>query len=167
MVNRTPWNGSFGNSQKIVKPRKSRGRDQVFWVMFITQAAKDREAGRMMTTPLSENLRQAEEKLRETLFELSPIATYLLDTAGNFLSANRAGEQLLKAPAREIVGANIVSTYPPEELSSGTIPAETLADGLLRFERRLLRRDGSTIPVEISLSPMLPEGRQAVIQDIS
>jgi formate hydrogenlyase transcriptional activator len=135
--------------------------------MFITQTAKDREAGRTMTTPLSENLRQAEEKLRETLFELSPIAIYLLDTAGNFLSANRAGEQLLKASAREIVGANIVSTYLPGDLSSGTIPAEALADGLSRFERRLLRRDGSSIPVEISLSTMLPEGRQAVIQELS
>ena len=120
-----------------------------------------------MTTPLSENLRQAEEKLRETLFELSPIAIYLLDTAGNFLSANRAGEQLLKASAREIVGVNIVSTYPPGDLSSGTIPAEALADGLSRFERTLLRTDGSSIPVEISLSAMLPEGRQAVIQDLS
>ncbi len=120
-----------------------------------------------MTTPLSENLRQADEKLRETLFELSPIAIYLLDTAGNFLSANRAGEQLLKASAREIVGVNIVSTYPPGDLSSGTIPAEALADGLSRFERTLLRTDGSSIPVEISLSAMLPEGRQAVIQDLS
>jgi formate hydrogenlyase transcriptional activator len=166
-VNRALWSRAIGNSRKIVKPRESQVRDLVFWVMFITQTAKDREAGRTMTTPLSENLRQAEEKLRETLFELSPIAIYLLDTAGNFLSANRAGEQLLKASAREIVGANIVSTYLPGDLSSGTIPAEALADGLSRFERRLLRRDGSSIPVEISLSTMLPEGRQAVIQELS
>ena len=91
----------------------------------------------------------------------------MLDHDGNFLSANAAAEELLKAPAQEIVGTNIVSTYLPRELSAGQVPAEKIGGGLFRFERSLLRRDGSTIPVEISLSAMLPGGRQAVVQDIS
>jgi formate hydrogenlyase transcriptional activator len=127
----------------------------------------------MTTAHLSENLKQVEEELRQSeakyrsLFDLSPIAIYLLDRDGNFLSANAAGEELLKASAQEIVGANIVSTYLPQELSSGQVPIEKMSGGLFRFERSFLRRDGSSIPVEISLSAMLPGGRQAVVQDIS
>ena len=91
----------------------------------------------------------------------------MLDRDGNFLSANGAGEELLKASVQEIVGTNVVSTYLPHELSSGQVPAEKIGGGLFRFERSLLCRDGSCIPVEISLSAMLPGGRQAVVQDIS
>jgi formate hydrogenlyase transcriptional activator len=133
-----------------------------------------RDAGDEMTTAhLSENLKQAEEELRRSeaqyraLFDLSPIAIYLLDREGNFLSTNPAGEQLLKSSAREIVGTNIVSTYLPRDLSSHHVPAEKLEAGLFCFERSFLRRDGTSIPVEISLSAMLPGGRQAVIQDTS
>jgi formate hydrogenlyase transcriptional activator len=127
----------------------------------------------MTTAHPSEEVKQAEEELRKSeakyrsLFDLSPIAVYLLDGEGNFLSANPAGEQLLKASAQQIVGTNIVSTYLPQELSSHHKPAEKLEGGWCRFERNFLRKEGSAIQVEISLSAMLPGGRQAVIQDIS
>jgi formate hydrogenlyase transcriptional activator len=113
-----------------------------------------------------EELRKSEAKYR-SLFEFSPIAIYLLDGEGNFLSANAAGVQLLKSPAQEIVGTNILSTYLPEELSPHPVPAEKSRSGVFRFERSFLRRDGTSIAVEVSLSAMLPGGRQAVIQDIS
>ena len=54
------------------------------------------------TANLSENLVHADDALRvseakyRSLFDLSPVAVYLLDGAGNFLSANAAGAQLLK-----------------------------------------------------------------------
>jgi formate hydrogenlyase transcriptional activator len=114
----------------------------------------------MMTARLS-------DATYRSVFELSPLAMFLLDAEGNFLSANSAGEQLLRAPAHEIAGTNIVSTYLPGEHSSHAAPAEKSSGGVSRFERIFLRRDGSSIPVEISLSAMLPEGRQVVIQDIS
>jgi formate hydrogenlyase transcriptional activator len=124
-----------------------------------------------MTAHVSDTTRQVEEESRKSeatyrsLFELSPVAIYLLDAEGNFLSVNPAGEQLLKAPAKTILGTNIVTTYLPWELAPQAIPAEK-SRGSSRFERNFLRRDGSTIPVEVLLSPMLPAGRQAVIQDI-
>jgi len=120
-----------------------------------------------MTGPLSDNIGHAEEELRKSLFELFPIAIYLLDREGNFLSTNPAGAQLIKASAQEIAGTNIVSTYLPEELSSYAIPAEKVSGGASRLERRFLRRDGSIVPVQILLSAMSAEGRQAVIQDVS
>jgi formate hydrogenlyase transcriptional activator len=125
-----------------------------------------------MTAHVSETTRQVEDESRRSeatyrsLFELSPVAIYLLDAEGNFLSVNPAGEQLLKASAKTILGTNIVTTYLPWELAPQATPPEK-SRGSSRFERNFLRRDGSTIPVEIFLSPMLPSGRQAVIQDIS
>jgi formate hydrogenlyase transcriptional activator len=125
-----------------------------------------------MSAHVSETTRQVEQESRKSeatyrsLFELSPVAIYLLDAEGNFLSVNPAGEQLLKTSAKTILGTNIVTTYLPWELAPQAIPAEK-SRGSSRLVRNFLRRDGSTIPVEILLSPMLPSGRQVVIQDIS
>jgi formate hydrogenlyase transcriptional activator len=131
------------------------------------------ETGEVTTIQLHEKGKETRDEPRTSeanfrlLFELSPIPIYLLDSDGNFLLANQAGEQLLKSSSKEIAGTNIVSTYPPEELASPRAPLETATGGLFRFERNFLRRDGTSIRVEVSLSAMLPGGRQAVIQDIS
>ncbi len=127
----------------------------------------------MTTAGDSKNRERAEDESRRneakhlSLVDLSPVAIYLLDGDGNFISANPAGEELLQSSAQAIAGTNIVTTYLAEELSSFGTPVEQVQTGLFRFERRFLRRDGTIIPVEVSLSAMLPGGRQAVIQDIS
>src|ERR1700733_12396569 len=109
-----------------------------------------------MTAHVSDTTRQVEEEPRKSeatyssLVELSPVPIYLLDAGGNFLSVNPAGEQLLKAPAKTILGTNNVTTYLPWELAPHATPPEK-SRGSSRFERNFLRRDGSTIPVEIFL----------------
>src|ERR1700722_6025245 len=123
----------------------------------------------MNTSHPSKTLIQSDEPVTgevkyRALFELCPVAIFLLDGDGNFLSINSAGAQLLKASEQEIVGANIASTYPPGERSSE--PLEQL-NGSQVFERSFLRRDGTIIPVEVSLSPAQSDTRQAVVQDIS
>ena len=100
----------------------------------------------MMTARLS-------DAIYRSVFELSPVAMYLLDAEGNFLSANSAGEQLLRAAAHEIAGTNIVSTYLPGELASHAAPVEKSSGSVSRFERIFLRRDGSSIPVESRFPP--------------
>jgi formate hydrogenlyase transcriptional activator len=120
----------------------------------------------MTTAYESDNRQQAEEESRSlSQVDLTPVAIYLLDRDGNFISANPAGEELLQSSSQEIAGTSIATTYLPEELSRS--PVERVQTGLFRFERSFVRRDGTSIPVEVSLSAMLPEGRQAVIQDIS
>ena len=76
----------------------------------------------MNTSHPSKTLIQSDEPVTgevkyRALFELCPVAIFLLDGDGNFLSINSAGAQLLKASEQEIVGANIASTYPPGERS--------------------------------------------------
>jgi formate hydrogenlyase transcriptional activator len=101
------------------------------------------------------------------LIDVCPTAIFLLDGSGNFILANPAGEQLLKSSSQEIAGTNISSTYLPAELSLLRGPAEQMESGPFRFERSLLCRDGTAIPVQISLSAMMQGVRQAAIQDIS
>ncbi len=123
----------------------------------------------MTTSHPSKTLIQPDEPVKgeakyRALFELSPVAIFLLDNDGNFLSINSAGARLLKASEQEMVGANIASTYRPGELSSAPLEQR---NGSHRFERSFLRRDGTSIPVEISLSAVQSGTRQAVVQDIS
>jgi formate hydrogenlyase transcriptional activator len=123
----------------------------------------------MTTSHPSKTLIQPEEPVKgeanyRALFELCPVAIFLLDDDGNFLSINAAGLQLLQASEQEIVGANIASTYPPGELAS--VPLEQM-NGSHQFERSFLRRDRTSVPVEVSLSAVRSGIRQAVVQDIS
>ncbi|HTQ97306.1 MAG TPA: sigma 54-interacting transcriptional regulator [Candidatus Acidoferrum sp.] len=116
--------------------------------------------------PAESELRKNETQYR-SLIELSPVAIFLLDAEGQFLSSNPAGLQLLNCKAEELQNLTIADTYDPEELSHIHVPIEVMLIGLSRFERNFLRKDGTTLGVEVSLSPMLPDGRQAVILDVS
>ncbi|MGA7402352.1 MAG: sigma-54-dependent Fis family transcriptional regulator, partial [Candidatus Sulfotelmatobacter sp.] len=58
-------------------------------------------------------------------------------------------------------------TYSKEDLARYPTPPEKIGGGLFRFERTFVGKDGSQVPVEVSLSPTFPGGRQAVVQDIS
>jgi formate hydrogenlyase transcriptional activator len=113
-----------------------------------------------------EELRKSETKYR-SLLDLSPVAIYLVDNAGQFISANQAGLGLLGCTAQELQGMPVGATYSPEELSSIKTPIEAMGSGLTRFERTFLRKDGAMLTVEVSLSPMLPGGRQVVMRDIT
>jgi formate hydrogenlyase transcriptional activator len=113
-----------------------------------------------------EELRKSETKFR-SLLDLSPVAIYLVDNAGQFISANQAGLELLGCTAHELQGMPVGATYSPEELSRIKTPIEAMGSGITRFERAFMRRDGTMLTVEVSLSPMLPGGRQVVMRDIT
>jgi formate hydrogenlyase transcriptional activator len=113
-----------------------------------------------------EELRKSETKFR-SLLDLSPVAIYLVDNTGQFVSANQAGLGLLGCTGHELQGMPVGATYSQEELSRIKTPIEAMGSGMMRFERSFLRRDGSMLTVEVSLSPMLPGGRQVVMRDIT
>jgi formate hydrogenlyase transcriptional activator len=127
----------------------------------ITNAQAFGQAGQAL-----EELTKSETKYR-SLLDLSPVAIYLMDRSGQFLSANQAGLKLLGCTADDLQGISLGATYVPEELSRIKTPLEAMGAGLTRFERSFLRKDGGILTVEVSLSPMLPGGRQVVIRDIT
>ena len=120
-----------------------------------------------------EQIRRGENELREnetkyrSLVDLSPAAIFLLSNDGKFASANPAGLRLLKCSGSELEQMSILDTYSKEDLARYPTLPEKIRGGLFRFERTFVGKNGSQVPVEVSLSPTFPGGRQAVVQDIS
>ena len=110
---------------------------------------------------------KSEEKYRD-LIDLSPDAIYVVDSKGNYVSANPAGLELLKCTAQDLTGMPVTDTYLSQEreaLSSWLDKLKT--ETITRFERTLVRRDGTTVPVEVSASRVRHGYFQAVVRDIS
>jgi PAS domain S-box-containing protein len=111
-------------------------------------------------------LLKSEEKYRD-LIDLSPDAIFIVDSEGNYASANPAGLDLLKCTAQELTGMPVTDTYLPEERGAMPWPEEMKTETTVRFERTLLRTDGTTLPVEVSTSPVRHGYFQTVVRDIS
>jgi PAS domain S-box-containing protein len=112
-------------------------------------------------------LHRSEEKYRD-LIDLSPDAIFVVDSEGHYVSANPAGLYLLKCTDRELTGLSVTDTYLPEELGAmRSWPEEMKTESTVRSERTLLRADGTTLPVEVSTSPVRQGYFQTVVRDIS
>ncbi len=111
--------------------------------------------------------RDRDEKYR-TLFERAGDGIALVDTHGRYVEVNTAYCAMLGRSHAEIVGA------PLEEMLVGQTPQVRAAvnDELARaggtfFERQLRRRDGTILPVEVTVAPLRDGQHLAVVRDIS
>jgi len=118
--------------------------------------------------------KQAEEALRTSearyrqLIELSQDAIYVLDDRGTFTLTNPAGCTLWGYTEQELVGMSVVNTYLAEERPAVAERLQQLKmGGPLRYERVGVRKNGTTVPIEVSLSPMTHRRYQAVVRDIT
>ncbi len=130
--------------------------------------------GIIMFTEVITERKRAEEALRESearyhqLIDLSQDAIYLIDDKANFLLTNPAGCALLGYTEQELVGMSVVNTYLPVERPVVGKRLQQIAGGRpLRFERVAMRKDGTTVPIEVSLSPITHGRYQAVVRDIT
>src|SRR5213592_1179023 len=114
-----------------------------------------------------ERLRKSEEKYRD-LIEISPDAIYVVDATGICVLGNRAAAQLAGIPQDKLVGTPVADTYLPEERHMFRERLEKLGTGgTLRFERKFVRKNGETVPVEVSVSAIRGGCFQAILRDIS
>src|SRR6267154_6465234 len=114
-----------------------------------------------------EKLRKSEEKYRD-LIEISPDAIYVVDANGICVLGNRAGAELAGIPQDELIGTPVTDTYLPEERHLFLERLKKLeANSTLRFERMFVRKNGESVPVEVSLSAMRGGYFQAILRDIS
>src|SRR6266542_6523900 len=114
-----------------------------------------------------EKLRKSEEKYRD-LIEISPDAIYVVDANGICVLGNRAGAQLAGIPQDELVGTPVADTYLLEERHMFRERLEKLrTGGTFRFERKFVRKNGETVPVEVSVSAIRGGYFQAILRDIS
>jgi PAS domain S-box-containing protein len=106
---------------------------------------------------------------RRDLIELAPDAFFLSDLEGRFTEVNPAACRMLGYERAQLVGKTIMEIIPAEDLPRLSAVRTRLL-GPEQFERgewTLKRRDGSSVPVEISAN-ILPGGRwQAFARDIS
>ena len=130
---------------------------------YITTMIRDiaaRKAG-------EEALRQSERKYRLLLEQASDgIHTY--DLRGNFIDVNLKLCEMLGYTRDELLRLNVEDLIPPQDLAAAPIRFDKLQAGeTVLSERRLLRKDGTLLPVEIS-GRMISDGvLQSIIRDIS
>ncbi|WP_413164326.1 PAS domain S-box protein [Capilliphycus salinus ALCB114379] len=112
-------------------------------------------------------LRRGEERFR-ALIEQAPDAVFIADLDGTYIDVNNNACYLLGYAREELIGKEVQDIIPPEDQPKLEAIKQSLLLGNTHLEEwRLIRKDGTTIPVEIS-TKILPDGRwQAFVRDIS
>ncbi len=114
------------------------------------------------------------EEIYETIVENSDETMFFYDNEGNFTFFNHQIEKLTGYKPEELIGKNFCEIVPEpyhKMIKAGF--AEAMAGGKIHalYEMDLCRKDGSTIPVEISLSTKFsdkkPVGRHGIARDIT
>ncbi|MCX5723594.1 MAG: PAS domain S-box protein [Nitrospirae bacterium] len=123
----------------------------------------------------TDELRESEERLR-TLFEQAAVGVAEIDTpTGRFIRINRKYGEIVDYSMEEMLARDFMTITHPEDLASDLAQMERLRRGELReftLEKRYIRKDGSTVWVELTCSPLWARGvaptrHMAVIKDIS
>jgi len=118
--------------------------------------------------------RNAEEKLKESelryrsLIEQATDTICILDTSFKFIEVNSAGCQMFGCSKEEVLQFSMADVLFEEDLKTNPIKIDELKAGqIISNERRIRRKDGSAISVELS-SKMLEDGRVIIFgRDIS
>ncbi len=126
-----------------------------------------------MRKQAEKTLMDSEEKFK-LLFQYAPDGYYILDTSGNIIDGNLAADKISGYPHEEMIGSNILKS---NLLAKNQVALATKL--LLRNatghstgpdEFILNRKDGKTIPVEITTYPVNIKGEKRVLgigRDIS
>jgi PAS domain S-box-containing protein len=112
-------------------------------------------------------LRESEQRFR-TLIEQASDAIFITDDSGRFTEVNGAACNLLGNSRSEILRRKVFDVIPPEDHDRLRMSKKEIMQGRdLIAEWRLIRRDGSVVPVEASVR-MMADGRlQAFARDIT
>ncbi|HEX8353572.1 MAG TPA: PAS domain S-box protein, partial [Pyrinomonadaceae bacterium] len=130
---------------------------------YITTAVRD-----IAERKLAEDaLRESEGKYR-LLMEQASDGIHTYDPDGNILDTNSKFCEMLGYTRAEVLRLNVRDLIGPEELAAAPIRFDELRAGqTLLTERRLRRKDGTLLPVEIS-GRMIRDGvLQSIVRDIS
>lgn len=116
---------------------------------------------------IEETIKRNEEQYR-VLIEQASDGIFISDAGGKYVSVNPKGCAMLGYSIEEILGRNISDLLPEEDKQTVAPRLELMRSGqALITERRLIRKDGSLLPVEIS-GRMLSDGRyQGIVRDIT
>lgn len=175
-INRLDWWQSIGG-QKLTGEGEITRKDGQKRIISIFSAPID--AGKMPVNVLAmvhditerkladEALRASEEMYR-SLVEQAVDGIGLSRTDGTILSANDQLYKMLGYSEQEMIGLNWMYMLPEDDLKIKPLRLEELMSGKkVTTERRLRRKDGKPVPVEIS-SKVLNNGTiHSILRDIS
>jgi PAS domain S-box-containing protein len=112
-------------------------------------------------------LRESENKYR-LLVEQASDGIHTYDMQGNFIETNSKLCEMLGYASEELLRLNVRDLVPAEDLAADPIRFDELRAGkTLLKERRLRRKDGTLLPVEISGRMIRDNVLQAIIRDIT
>jgi PAS domain S-box-containing protein len=116
---------------------------------------------------LERTLSESEARLT-MLAEHSSDAVLVFDEGGRFLEVNPRLYRMLGYTREELAGMRVEDLIPEEDLAADPIPhAELSAGKTVRRRRRLRRKDGSHVAVEV-VGSMIGEGRmQSIVREIT
>mgnify|MGYP002349779021 CR=1 FL=1 len=161
-------NGYVGRKRvvrSVVFPIMLRGT--VHRVVLISQDMTE-VAARQAELVQAKELAEAGEQQMALLLELAPDAFFRGDSRGDLVSVNTKACDLTGYSREELLEMNIGRIFTPESIKRRPLDYVTLnAGGIITTTRDILRRDGSTVPVEMS-SRRMPDGTyQSFMRDIS
>jgi len=114
-----------------------------------------------------EALLQSELRFK-SLIELAVDAILLGDPEGNIIGVNEQALRLTGYSKDELLYSSISILFSEEELKRAPFRYDLLAKGeLVRTNRNLLRKDGTTLPVEMKTKIMPDRTYQSFIRDMS
>jgi PAS domain S-box-containing protein len=115
---------------------------------------------------LERSLSESEARVR-MLAEHTSDAVLVFDEGGRFLEVNPRLYRMLGYTREELSGMRVEDLIPEEDLAADPIPhAELNAGKTVRRRRRLRRKDGSHVAVEV-VGSMIGEGRmQSIVREL-
>lgn len=157
----TPYTSALG----------TRGYEYIFVPLISAGGAVEAVAG--VTRDITER-KHAEEALKESesryrlLMEQASDGIHTYDLEGNFIEVNSKLCEMLGYTCEELLRLNVRDLIPAEDITDAPIRFDELQDGkTLLVERRLRRKDGTLLSVEIS-GRMIQDGvLQSIVRDIS
>lgn len=107
------------------------------------------------------------------VFEFAPDALFIVNEAGRIVQANRLAEQTFGYSRDELLQLTVEALVPEEDRPGHakrrdefSVQEQPRRMGSDRSRLRALRKDGTTVPVEISLSPLYSEEGRLIVAAI-